>query len=109
LDYGVKIALSKQISKELLYPIKLIFILLCADWSAWEFQKVTHRPAFSILNPTTELYPLPHPTPGIESSISGPLTPYLCICAGNGLVFIKVWNMVFTVKVGLARKITEWV
>jgi hypothetical protein len=39
LDYGVKITLSKQISKELLYPIKLIFILLCADWSAWEFQE----------------------------------------------------------------------
>jgi hypothetical protein len=40
LDYGIKITLSKQISKELLYPIKLIFILLCADWSAWEFQEV---------------------------------------------------------------------
>jgi hypothetical protein len=39
LDYGIKITLSKQISKELLYPIKLIFILLCADWSAWEFQE----------------------------------------------------------------------
>ncbi|MGA2465715.1 MAG: hypothetical protein ABSH06_15355, partial [Thermodesulfobacteriota bacterium] len=36
---GIKITLSKQISKELLYPIKLIFILLCADWSAWEFQE----------------------------------------------------------------------
>jgi hypothetical protein len=43
LDYGVKITLSKQISKELLYPIKLIFILLCADWSAWEFQEGTNE------------------------------------------------------------------
>jgi len=48
LDYGVKITLSKQISKELLYPIKLIFILLCADWSAWEFQEEVIAPSGNI-------------------------------------------------------------
>jgi len=50
LDYGIKITLSKQISKELLYPIKLIFILLCADWSAWEFQEEVNN-ALSSLGP----------------------------------------------------------
>jgi hypothetical protein len=30
--------LSKQISKRN-YKIELIFIALCADWSAWEFQE----------------------------------------------------------------------
>jgi len=49
LDYGIKITLSKQISKELLYPIKLIFILLCADWSAWEFQEEVARMDSSVL------------------------------------------------------------
>jgi hypothetical protein len=49
LDYGIKITLSKQISKELLYPIKLIFILLCADWSAWEFQEESEPDQNSIV------------------------------------------------------------
>jgi len=56
------------------------------------FQEVIHTPAFSFADLTTKLYPQPHPTPSIESSISDPLTPYLSICVGNGLTFIEIWN-----------------
>jgi len=36
--------LSKQTIKRN-YLIELIFIVLCADWSAWEFQEEANTPA----------------------------------------------------------------
>lgn len=33
--------LSKQTTKRN-YPIELILIVLCADWSAWQFQEELH-------------------------------------------------------------------
>jgi hypothetical protein len=38
--------LSKQTTKRN-YLIELIFIVLCADWSAWEFQEVLNNFPFS--------------------------------------------------------------